>query len=138
RHGLAVRADSRVDDGEVDAFGHVRQRAREHEGALQHLLGLDAVRDAEDVRVGRDPLDHAVAGADEVVLEAEVGQEGDDHAERLTMAFKSPSASWVFASARTRRPAACATAVVCGPIETAAMSSPSRPNARAAEPDAST
>ena len=28
---------------------------------------------------GRDPLDHAVAGADEVVLETEVGEEGDEH-----------------------------------------------------------
>ena len=32
---------------------------------------------------GRDALDHAVAGADEVVLEAEVGQEADEHGSSL-------------------------------------------------------
>ena len=43
-------------------------------------LRRDPVRDVDDLRLGRDPLDHAVAGADEVVLKPEVAQEGDEHA----------------------------------------------------------
>ena len=53
---------------------------REDERALQHALRRDPVRDVDDLDVRRDALDHAVAGADEVVLQAEVGQERDDHA----------------------------------------------------------
>jgi hypothetical protein len=37
------------------------------------------VRDVDQLGPGRDALHHAVAGADEVVLQAEVGQEGNDH-----------------------------------------------------------
>ena len=61
--------------------GHVRQRARQHEGSLHHRLRRDPVRDVDHARPGRDPLDHAVTHADEVVLEPEVGEEADDHAE---------------------------------------------------------
>ena len=74
-----MAADARIDDREVDADGHVRQRVREHERALQHGLRRDPVRDVDDLRLRRDALDHAVAGADEVVLEPEVGEEGDEH-----------------------------------------------------------
>ena len=55
---------------------------------------------------GRDPLDDAVADADEVVLEAEIGQEGDDvvrDAASLT-ASASPARSCVSASATTPSP----------------------------------
>ena len=44
---------------------------------LQHRLRRDPVRDVDHARVGRDPRDHAVARADEVVLEPEVGEERD-------------------------------------------------------------
>jgi hypothetical protein len=67
----------------VDADRHVGKRVAEHERALQHLLGRDPVRDVDDLHLGRDPLHHAVAGADEVVLEAEVAQEGDEHGRGL-------------------------------------------------------
>jgi hypothetical protein len=81
QHDRAARtADARVDDREVHALRHVRQRAREHERALQHLLRRDPVRDVDDLHVRRDALHDAVARADEVVLQAEVAQEGDEHA----------------------------------------------------------
>jgi hypothetical protein len=74
-----VAADSRVDDRQVHADRHVRERVAEHERALEHLLRRNPVCDVDDLRVGSDPLDHAVAGADEVVLQPEVGQERDHH-----------------------------------------------------------
>ena len=49
------------------------------ERALQDPPGPDAVRDVDDLHVRRDRLDHAVTRADEVVLQAEVGQERDEH-----------------------------------------------------------
>jgi hypothetical protein len=42
------------------------------------------VRDVDDAGPGGDSLDDAVANTDEVVVEAEVGQEGDDHAATLS------------------------------------------------------
>ena len=42
-------------------------------------MPLDPVRDVEDLDLGRDHLHHAVAGADEIVLEPEVAEEGDQH-----------------------------------------------------------
>jgi hypothetical protein len=75
----AVTADAGIDDREVHAFGEVRQRVREHDRALEHLVRLDPVRDVDDLDLGRDPPHHAVADADEVVLEPEVGQERDQH-----------------------------------------------------------
>ena len=81
RERAARAADPRVDDREVHACRHVRQRVRKRERALEDPPGTDAVRDVDQLRVGRDPLDHAVAGADEIVLEAEVGEEGDEHLE---------------------------------------------------------
>ena len=72
-------AHARIDDREVDSGGHVGQRVREHERALEHVSRPDAVRDVDHAGVGRDGGDDAVAGADEVVLQPEVGQEGDDH-----------------------------------------------------------
>ena len=111
-------ADARIDDCEVHADRHVRQRAREHQRALQHLLRRNPVRHVDDLRLGRDPLDHAVACADEVVLEPEVAQEGDEHAREVTAASR-PATSCVSASATTRTPASRAAALVCGPMLTA-------------------
>ena len=91
--GLPLGADTGIDDREVHALGHVREGVGEHERALQHLRRLDAVRDVDDVRVRRDALDHAVARADEVVLEPEVGEEGDDHDASLATALRIPSTS---------------------------------------------
>ena len=90
-------ADSGVDHREMHADGEVRERVREHERALQHLLRRDAMRDVDDLRLRRDPLDHAVARADEVVLKPEVAQEGDEHAREVTAATR-PATSCVSAS----------------------------------------
>src|SRR2546430_13061188 len=38
--------------------------------------------DVDDLRLRRDPLQHAMTGADEVVREPEVGQERDEHQRR--------------------------------------------------------
>src|SRR5205085_2488020 len=123
RHWSTHAADAGVDDREMDAGRHVLERRRENERTLEHLVRLDSVRDVDDLDVGRDPLHHPVAGADEVVFEAEVGQEGDEHAASLTAA-RSPSRSCVSASATTRSPARSAARVVCGPIDTAGTSTP--------------
>jgi hypothetical protein len=74
-----MAADAGIDDCQVNAGRHVRERVGEYERALQHLLRRDPVCDVDDLRLWRDPLDHAMAGADEVVLEPEVGQERDHH-----------------------------------------------------------
>jgi hypothetical protein len=55
------------------------------------MLGQDPVRDVDDLDLGRDRLDDAVAGADEIVLEPEVAQEGDEHAATLTDGFRDGS-----------------------------------------------
>ena len=72
-------ADAGVDDRKVDALRQVGERVREHERALEDPLRLDAVRDVDDLGLRRDPLHHAVAGPDEIVLKPEVGQERDQH-----------------------------------------------------------
>ena len=77
--GSSDAADTGVDDCEVDARRHVRERAGKDECALEHLRRRDPVRDVDHTRVGRDPGDHPVTRADEVVLEAEVGEEADHH-----------------------------------------------------------
>jgi len=78
----ALAPDSWIDDREVNALGHIRQRVAEDEGALEDVLRRDPVRDVEDLDLGRDPLHHSVARADEVVLEAEVRQERNEHGAR--------------------------------------------------------
>ena len=117
--------DAGVDDGEMDAHGHVGNRVREHERALEDLHPRDPVRDVDDLRLGRDPLDHAVAGPDEVVLQPEVAQEGDEHGPE-PIAASSPATSCVVASRSTSSPASRAAALVWGPMLTTGMSSPSR------------
>ena len=73
-------ADTGVDDREVDADGHEADRVRQDERALEHRRRRDPVRDVDDLRLRRDPLDNAVARADEVVLQPEIAQERDEHA----------------------------------------------------------
>ena len=72
RDRLPLGPHTGVDDGEMNALGHVRQRVSQHERALQDLLRIDAVGDVDDLDLGRDPLHDAVARADEVVGDAEV------------------------------------------------------------------
>src|SRR5581483_1126847 len=128
--------------GEVDADGQVRNRVAQDDRTLQHRLRRDAVRHVDHARVGRDARDHAVAGADEVVLQSEVGEEGDDRqgVESITSrtAATRPSTSCVRASATTVNPADDATRVVSGPIDTAGAAPPIAAYARAADPDART
>ena len=65
------------------ASGMYGSGVAQDERALEDVLRRDPVGDVDDLRLGRDPLHHAVAGADEVVLEPEVGQERDEHSESL-------------------------------------------------------
>ena len=51
RERAARAADTGVDDRQVDADGHVGERAREHERALEDLLRRDPVRDVDDLRL---------------------------------------------------------------------------------------
>src|SRR5205809_2639558 len=104
------------------------------------MLGRNPVGDVNHLDVGSDPLDDAAADAREVVLEPEVGQEGDEpacDAASLT-ARASPSRSWLSASATTSSPSLRASAVVTGPIETHAISASSAASARAADAEATT
>ena len=94
-------------------------------------LRRDPVRDVDDLDLGRDPLDHAVAGADEVVLEPEVGQERDEHVSATVTNRPPRRGRRGRASRPRRRPRGRLRApprVVCGPIETAGMSPPSAAN----------
>src|SRR5438128_8194034 len=119
----------------MHAHRHVRQRIREGERALQDASRPDPVRDVDDLHIGSEPLHDAVAGADEVVLEAEVGEEGDEHQRELT-ASSRPSRSCEAATAATSSPAARASASVCGPIATTGRRAPVAASARAADAEA--
>ncbi len=55
--------------------GMYAQRAPQHERARAHLVARDPVRDVDDPHVRRDPRDHPVADADELVLEPVVREE---------------------------------------------------------------
>ena len=77
--GRRDTADTRVDDREMHADGHVRQRAREHERALQNRLRRNPVGNVDHPCVRRNPRDDAVTRADEVVLQPEVAEKADDH-----------------------------------------------------------
>src|SRR5439155_3534678 len=96
----------------------------------------DPVGDVDDLHLRRDSLHHAVTGADEVVLQAEVRQERDE-ARHCAAESTRPATSCVQASATTVRPAASAAAVVCGPIVIAGTVEPSFAQACAAEGEAS-
>ena len=132
RHGPSRGPDPGVDDREVDSDRHVRKRVGEDERALEDALRGDAMGDVDDLDIRRDSFDDAVAGAREVVLEPEVGQERDEairDAASLTAAVR-PSTSCVSASSTTSRPPARACAEVTGPIVTQGAAMP-RPPGRA-------
>jgi hypothetical protein len=98
------------------------------------------VRDVEDVGLGRDALDDSTALAGEVVLEPEIGQEGDERtcdAATITASVR-PSRSALFASATTESPSLRAAAEVTGPIETHGRSTRRRAKLRAADAEART
>ena len=125
----------------MDPLGHVRQRVSQHERALQDRLRRDAVGDVDDLDLGRDPLHHAVAGAHEIVGDAEVREEGDREghlASERSDGVDEPVEIVPLRLCDHADPASRAAAVVCGPIETAGMPAPSAPKARAAEAEART
>src|SRR6202030_939307 len=72
--GAASTADAGVDDGEVDPGREIRECVRERDGSLEDVAGADSMGDVDDPSVRGNRRDHAVAGADEVVAEAEVGE----------------------------------------------------------------
>ena len=128
RDSPAVPADIGIDDGEMHPDGQVRNRVAEDDRALEHRLGRDPVRDVDHPDLGSDPGDHAVAGADELVLQAEVGEECDHRhpwdSIRSRTAPTRPSRSCVAASTATVSPTERATREVSGPIVTAGASPP--------------
>ena len=70
--------------------GMYGDRVRQHERALQHCLRRDAVRHVDHASVGGDPCHHAVARADEVVLQPEVGEERDARSRPTTPSDRAP------------------------------------------------
>ena len=94
-------AHAGIDDREVNADGHEADRVREHQRPLQDGRRRDPVGDVDDLRLRRDALDHAVAGAHEVVLQTEVAQEGDEH-----VAERNPGSRRELAAANRVSPAA--------------------------------
>ena len=102
----------RVDDREMNPDRHVGQRVGEHERALQHRLRRDPVRDVDDLGLRRDALDHSVTGADEVVLEAEVGEEGDEHVPAPSLRRRGASVRSVAGQLGDRRGDAAARVVL--------------------------
>ena len=76
--GAPCAADARVDDSKMDTKRHVGERVRERQRAREDLPRRNTVGDVDDLDLRGDLLHHAVAGADEVVLETEVRQEGDE------------------------------------------------------------
>ena len=72
--------------------GEVLHRAHEQQRAGAHVVRRDVVADVEDPDVGREPEHHGLADADELVGEAVVGRERDEHAVTLRAARRSPSA----------------------------------------------
>jgi hypothetical protein len=79
RKRSARAADTRVHDREMHPDRHEVDRVREHERALENRRRRDPVRDVDDLRLRGDALHDAVARADEVVLQAEVTEERDEH-----------------------------------------------------------
>ena len=117
----------------MHALRHERQRVRQRERALEHRLRRDAVRDVDDLDLGRDPLHHAVTGADEVVLQPEVRQERDEARHTRGGSLRGPRRPVSSPRRRRRARRRGAAAVVCGPIVTTGTVEPSFAQARAAE-----
>ena len=122
RERAAESTDTGVDDGHMHADREVRESVREGQSALQNRLPPDAVRQVDHPRGRCNPCDHAVADPDEVVSQAEVGEEGDEWLSRLGHRGPSTSSAPVV-SAATARPYRAA--------ESIAATRPSRSNVRA-------
>jgi hypothetical protein len=114
---LSLSAHAWIDDRHVDARRHVWDGVRQHKSAPAKTCcgGIPCVMSITSTS-GAIRLITPRAGAGEVVLEAEIGQEGDEltcDAASLTAATR-PSRSWVRASATTSSPAARASPEVTG------------------------
>jgi hypothetical protein len=78
-HGDAAArgADPRVDHRDMNRGRQVRNGLREHSGAAAHVAGRHQVRDVDEADAGGYPGRDPVAGGDETVLDAVVGQEAE-------------------------------------------------------------
>src|SRR5437016_4474768 len=76
----ARRADSRVDDRDVEPDRQVRQRAPEEQCAVADRVLPDLVADVDDPGFGCDADDHAGTDRGRRIAEAEVGQQCDQRA----------------------------------------------------------
>ncbi len=100
--GAALGAHLRVHHPHVHSARQVGQGVAQHDRPLPHGEAPDAVGEVDDLGVGRDPADHAVADAHELVVVAVVGEEGDDHALASSRSASTrPSMSWRSASTCT-------------------------------------
>ena len=73
------RSYSGIDDHHVHRAGReVGIGLRDGERAVQDVERLHGMADVDDLRVGRDLQDHALHGADEMIVESEIGGESDD------------------------------------------------------------
>ena len=66
-----------VDDGEEDPVRHELHSPRERERTAVDVTPCDPVGDVDDPRLGCDARNDAVHHTDELVVVAEVGEEGD-------------------------------------------------------------
>ena len=72
---LARRADTGVDDGQHDALGDVRDGPGQGQRSAAHVVGADAVGEVDRRDVRGQVAQHGLDDADELVVEAVVGQE---------------------------------------------------------------
>ena len=86
----ARRADAGIDDGEHDALGDVRDRPGERQRAAAHVERADAVGQVDDRDVRRHVADDRLDDADELVVEAVVGEERHRVVRRPIAAEPSP------------------------------------------------
>ena len=110
------------------------------ERALQHAAGTDAVRDVDDLRVGRDPLRsrRGTCRRSRPARPKSVRNVMNDPVESDCTASSRPSRSCDAATAATSSPCSRASASVCGPIATTGRRAPVAASARAADGDATT
>jgi hypothetical protein len=80
--GAARRADTGIDDREDHAGVDVLDGARQGERTGADVVRRDAVGDVDDRRVRGDGPDDRLADADELVVEAVVGEERDGRVPR--------------------------------------------------------
>ncbi len=91
RDGPPIRADPRIDDGDVDADRHVRERVGERSGALCHGAGCNSVREVQHACIRRHGQDRALDDSRVRIPRAEVRQERDErHAGTLRRVRAQP------------------------------------------------